>query len=61
VTLEFINGHDLPTGRARIGRRDANEATAYLTGFADAADYDGEEFGWFRARETGFFHRVEQI
>lgn len=35
---------------------DANEAAAYLIGFADTADYDGEEFGWFRAREAGFLH-----
>lgn len=35
---------------------DANEAAAYLIGFAGTAEYDGEEFGWFRAREAGFLH-----
>lgn len=39
---------------------DANEAAAYLIGFADTVEYDGEEFGWFRARETGFFH-IDQV
>ena len=32
---------------------DANEAAAYLIAFADTVEYEGEEFGWFRARETG--------
>lgn len=39
---------------------DANETAAYLIGFADTADYDGEEFGWFRAREASFLH-IDQV
>jgi predicted GNAT superfamily acetyltransferase len=39
---------------------DGNEAAAYLIGFADTAEYDGEEFGWFRAREASFFH-IDQV
>jgi len=39
---------------------DANQAAASLFGFAEFAAYDGEEFGWFRARETGFFH-IDQV
>ena len=38
----------------------ANEVAAYLFGFADTAAYDGEEFGWFRAREAGFLH-IDQV
>jgi hypothetical protein len=37
-----------------------NRVAAYLFGFADSADYDGEEFGWFRAREAGFLH-IDQV
>lgn len=39
---------------------DGDETAAYLFGFADSANYDGEEFGWFRGREAGFFH-VDQV
>jgi predicted GNAT superfamily acetyltransferase len=39
---------------------DANEVAAYLIGFADSVEYEGEEFGWFRARAAGFFH-IDQI
>ncbi|HET6577648.1 MAG TPA: GNAT family N-acetyltransferase [Gemmatimonadales bacterium] len=39
---------------------DTNEAAAYLFGFTATAEYDGEEFGWFRARETGFLH-IDQV
>jgi uncharacterized protein len=37
-----------------------NRVAAYLFGFADSADYDGEEFGWFRARQAGFLH-IDQV
>jgi predicted GNAT superfamily acetyltransferase len=39
---------------------DAHEVAAYLIGFADTVEYEGEEFGWFRSRKSRFLH-VDQV
>jgi predicted GNAT superfamily acetyltransferase len=36
------------------------EASAYLIAFEDATEYEGEEFGWFKAAGAGFLH-IDQV
>ena len=43
----------------RVAER-AGEVVAYLIGLGSNADYDGEEFLWFRSRHGGFVY-VDQV